>query len=220
MVTMITIRRRLVLAVSLLSAASGGFADAGRRPAPDVSYFPKDAVLEFVSGYQELLTLSPRLPANARMAEVIDGDVRLRDVEKDGGLAYSGGAYLVTVNDHEVRIFVDRGNERFVQQDLLKRDLKPGMAWSASWVPTWGLADVATRTYAVSAERLPVGAGRTLETLRVDVSVAGIRRESLWLARGVGIVRWDAERHPGSLFRKGYVPDFEGGGQEMLQLRC
>ncbi|HXX93597.1 MAG TPA: hypothetical protein VEN81_08180, partial [Planctomycetota bacterium] len=64
------------------------------------------------------------------------------------------------------------------------RDLSPGMAWTLG-----GSEWPKIKTCRVTAERRAIGT-REVDTLRIDLQGPGSVEETLWLARGIGIVRW------------------------------
>jgi len=187
------------IALLLLATSTAVDADTGRRTDPSRSYFPipihRDRAFEYIPWSGIFLRITEHLPANARITEVVDGRVRTGELGKDGVPTFWFGLFVLRAAEHEVRILQNRGNGHYVQRSAFKRALSDGMKWTAAEVGGWDGVTTFDRECVVTSEKIEGMAG-IFDTLRIDVLSNGVKRESIWLARGVGLVQWQVEEYP------------------------
>lgn len=88
----------------------------------------------------------------------------------------------------EIRIYSNRFGH-FVLTMTIKKDLRPGMTWKGKEiVMSCGFISLPVE-YVASAEMVTVPAG-TFDAVRIDVKSTRARSQTLWIAKGFGIVKW------------------------------
>lgn len=97
--------------------------------------------------------------------------------------------HVIRTTRDEIRIYSHAWDKTFHLSHTLKTDLKDGMTWTSRHLYMscgWGVAD---RSYTATAEKVTVPAG-TFDSIRVDTNTRIDGKESIWLVRGRGIVKW------------------------------
>lgn len=97
--------------------------------------------------------------------------------------------HVIRTTRDEIRIYSHAWDKTFHLSHALKTDLKDGMTWTSRHLYMscgWGVAD---RSYTTTAEKVTVPGG-TFDAIRVDMDTRVDGKESIWLVRGRGIVKW------------------------------
>lgn len=111
-------------------------------------------------------------------------------------------SWAIESSDGEIRIFHELVKGHFGIHWVLKTDMKDGSTWTGHRIYlSCGFGD-AEETYKAVAEKVTVPAG-TFDAIRIDATEKNVSTRSLWIVRGVGIVKISEEGRVCELVKAG-----------------
>lgn len=101
--------------------------------------------------------------------------------------------YVVRKTKDEIRVYKQEYGTMFVLHYVFPRELKAGLKWKGAQVYLSCGFGVTSADYETAGDKVTVPAG-TFEAIRVDIASRFGMKESIWFARGKGIVKWKSDR--------------------------